>query len=485
MAFESAFGSGERGIRPRDVHRSPRERSRFGRARTSIKDGLTFFANPAGSTVSQAPASPEELLKANLAPYPGLLATALKVLIYPDNVEAGKLTVKMDNGEAKEFPYWRIRYHGARGPGKGGIRFAPTVSFEEVRFLSFMMGLKNAIIDHPLGGGKGGVVVDTKDITPGEKERISRAYARAIEPHVGAWLDIPAPDMYTDGQVMAWILDEIEEIRAHDLKRKGRGAYHEPGMITGKPLALGGSLGRDKATARGGLFALEKLLELQGDSLAGKSVAIQGFGNAGQYAAELFLEGGGRIVAVSDSKAALHNEKGFGADTLKALAEHKKLTGSLKGFPGARELENVDDLLGLDVDVLVPSAFENSITEFNAGKVEAKIIVELANGPVSPEADALLFQKGVVLLPDFLANSGGVCVSNFERAQNLSGVRWPLEEVNSRLKNDIDNAVKAVWEVSQDGANGIPVSLRQAAFKISAERIIEAMRLRGHPELQG
>jgi len=360
---------------------------------------------------------------------------------------------------ARSYEGYRVQFNSARGPYKGGIRYHPQVDINEVKALALWMALKCAVVDIPYGGGKGGVACDPKQMPAKEKEAVSRGWAKAMAPHIGAWKDIPAPDVNTDSQTMAWILDEYEKIT-------GR---HEPAAITGKPVELGGSLGRDKATAQGGYFILRDALKA--NKLKSRTVAVQGVGNVGGWLAEILHDKGFKVVAISDSRGAIHNPKGI--DVHGALA-HKQKKGMLKGFPGAHEITN-EQLLALPVDILAPAALENVITRENAGKIKAKIVLEMANGPTTPEADAILNKKGIIVIPDILANAGGVTVSYFEWAQNLTGYSWDLVEVDRRLERQMSRAFKAVHETSKK--HKIPY--RTAANVSALGRIATAMQLRG------
>jgi glutamate dehydrogenase (NAD(P)+) len=372
------------------------------------------------------------------------------------------LPVKMDDGSTRIFHAFRIQYNTARGPAKGGIRWHPDETIDTVRALAAWMTWKTSVVDIPLGGGKGGVVCNPKELSEMEKERLARAYIRAVARNLGVTRDVPAPDVYTTPQIMAWMMDEFETIV---------GEAH-PGVITGKPIPLGGSQGRGDATARGGIYVTREAAKLVGIGLKGKTMAIQGFGNAGQYAALLGEELLGlKLVAASDSKGGVYNPKGVDA---KALVDHKLRSGVLQGFPGAEVITN-DDLLGLEVTVLFPAALENVITKENAGEVRCKISCELANGPTTPEADVILHNKGVLLLPDFLANAGGVTVSYFEQVQNTYNYYWELHEVHRRLDEKMTRAFHAVYEMSQREK----INMRQAAYLVSVARVAEACKLRG------
>ncbi|MDO5308685.1 MAG: Glu/Leu/Phe/Val dehydrogenase [Planctomycetia bacterium] len=372
------------------------------------------------------------------------------------------LPVKMDNGSTKVFQGFRVQYNTARGPAKGGIRWFPTETIDTVRALACWMTWKTSVVDIPLGGGKGGVICNPKELSDGEKERLARAYIRAIAPLIGITKDVPAPDVYTNGQIMAWMMDEYEKVTMEC----------HPGVITGKPLELGGSQGRGDATARGGVYTVRECAKAYGIDLKGQTCAIQGFGNAGQFAATLSEEIlGMKVVAASDSKSGVYNPDGISAQELVA---YKLANGSLKGFPGAKEITN-EELLALNVCVLFPAALENTITGENADKLQCKIICELANGPTTPEADKIIDAKGIHLIPDYLANAGGVTVSYFEQCQNAQNYYWELEDVHKRLDQKMTNAFKAVYQMSVDKKT----SLRDAAYLVAIKRVADAMKLRG------
>jgi len=381
----------------------------------------------------------------------------------PKRLHEAKLKVEMDNGETQEFVAYRSQYNNARGPYKGGIRYHPNVSEDEVKALSFWMAMKCAVVGIPLGGGKGGIIVDPKKMSQGELERLSRAYVRAFHAFLGPVQDIPAPDVYTNGQIMAWMLDEYEKIVG----------VHAPGMITGKPLALGGSKGRNFATAQGGVYALQEALKKLGKKPSETTVAIQGFGNAGSHMGKILSGLGYKIVAVSDSKGGVVCAPGSCFD-VDALERYKEVNGSVMGFSGSQNISN-EALLELDVDVLVPAALENQITSENAGRVKSKVIAELANGPTTPEADEILFKNGVLVIPDILTNAGGVTVSYFEQVQNASNYYWGEDEVVEKLEKIMVAAFDGVWAAKEKHN----VDMRTAAFVVAVERIAEAMKLRG------
>ncbi|MGH2593885.1 MAG: Glu/Leu/Phe/Val family dehydrogenase [Anaerolineae bacterium] len=372
------------------------------------------------------------------------------------------LPVKMDDGSVKVFHGFRVQYNDARGPCKGGIRFHPDETIDTVRALSAWMTWKTAMVDIPLGGGKGGVVCNPKEMSPGELERLSRAYIRQVGRVIGLEKDVPAPDVYTTPQIMAWMMDEYSFMKG----------YNEFGVITGKPLQLGGSAGRGDATARGGMVTVREAAKVLGINLKGAPIAIQGFGNAGQFAATLSRELlDCVIVAASDSHGGVYKPDGINPYE---LVEYKEKTGSLAGFPGAKSISNAE-LLELDVTVLFPSALENQITAANAGQIKARIVAELANGPTTPEADAILQKDGVYVIPDFLCNAGGVTVSYFEMVQNAYDYYWDLETVHERLDKKMTAAFHAVHEAAQTHK----AHNRLGAYLVSVSRVAEAMKLRG------
>lgn len=373
-----------------------------------------------------------------------------------------RIPVKMDDGSVRVFEGFRVQYSWARGPCKGGIRFHPEETFDTVRALAAWMTWKTAVMDLPLGGGKGGVVCNPKEMSEGELERLSRGYIRAIGHYIGPDIDVPAPDVYTNPQIMAWMMDEYERI-------VGRSA---PGVITGKPLPLGGSAGRGDATARGGMYCIREACKVLGLNPKGATCAIQGYGNAGQFAHILGEELLGlKVVAVSDSKGGIYNPNGLNA---KEVIAHKEKTGSVVGFPGAKTITNAE-LLELPVDILIPAALENQITAANAGRIKAKIVAELANGPTTPEADEILFRNGVYVIPDFLCNAGGVTVSYFEQVQNAMMYYWTAEEVHEKLDHKMTAAFHAVHKAAKEHK----VHNRLGAYLVAVQRVAEAVRLRG------
>ena len=385
-----------------------------------------------------------------------------EMLSHPMAILQVSIPVKMDNGETKVFTGFRVHYNNARGPVKGGIRFHPEETLSTVKALSAWMTWKTAITNLPLGGAKGGVICDPKSMSMGELERLSRGYVRAIGEFIGPEIDVPAPDVYTTPQIMAWMMDEYENIVRHSA----------PGVITGKPLEVWGSLGRGDATAKGGMYVLREAAKTLGMDLSKAKVAIQGFGNAGQFALKLVKEMfHSNVVAISDTKGGIYSEKGLDFDK---LMEHKKKTGTVQNFPGTKNITN-EELLELDVDVLIPAAIENQLRADNANKVKAKVILELANGPTTPEADEIFFKRKIQVLPDFLSNAGGVTVSYFEWVQNQAGYYWTEKEVYERLDQKMTEATHAVL----DAAKKYNVDPRTAAYTVSVKRVADAMKMRG------
>jgi glutamate dehydrogenase (NAD(P)+) len=371
------------------------------------------------------------------------------------------IPVKMDSGEVKVFEGYRVQHNIARGPAKGGIRYHPNVTLDEVKALASWMTWKCATVDIPYGGGKGGVVCDPKSLSRNELERLTRRYAFEIAPIVGPDRDIPAPDVYTDQQTMAWIMDTISMVRGHT----------ELGVVTGKPLALGGSQGRAEATARGGLYAAREACKVRGISLKGARVAVHGFGNAGGNFARLAAADGAKVVAVCDSKSGVFAANGL--DVAAAL-EHKRRTEALRGLPGAKEI-SPEDVLEVDCDILAPAALENAITLKNVGRVKAKIIVELANGPTTPASDRVLEKSGVFLIPDILANAGGVTVSYYEWVQDQYSFFWSERRINETLERTIAHAFGNVHETAKRHGTG----MRIGAYILAVDRVAEATRVRG------
>jgi glutamate dehydrogenase (NAD(P)+) len=373
----------------------------------------------------------------------------------PDKIIQMKVPVEMDNGESKVFEGYRVQYNNWAGPYKGGLRFYPSVDLDEVKALSFWMTIKCAVAGIPMGGGKGGITVNPKELSESELEKLTRSFTRELADDIGQKIDVPAPDVYTTSQIMDWIVDEYAKVKGEK----------DLAVVTGKSLDNGGSKGRDRATAMGGFFILEEIRKQESEKANKQleTVAIQGFGNAGNVMASLCYEKGYKVVAVSDSKGGIYNSEGL---AINKVLEHKQSTGSVSGFEGSKSVSN-EELLELDVDVLVPAALENQITGENADKIKAKYIIELANGPVTPEADAILAKNGVKSVPDVLANSGGVTVSYFEWKQNVDNDYWEEEVVLSKLKELIVPAFNKVWKISEEKQT----DLRTAAFALALERL--------------
>jgi glutamate dehydrogenase (NAD(P)+) len=369
--------------------------------------------------------------------------------------------VGMDNGSTRVFHGYRVTHNIARGPSKGGIRYHPDVTVDEVKALAMWMTWKCALMGIPFGGAKGGVVCDPKEMSRGELERMTRRYTTEIINEIGPEKDIPAPDVGTDGSVMAWIFDTYSMNKGHSVL----------GVVTGKPLTIGGSLGREEATARGSLYCIRDAVAKRDGRLDSMRIAVQGFGNVGSYLAKFLHEEGARVVAISDSRIALHNPNGI--DVAAAFA-HKREHGTLSGLKDAEEISN-NDLLTLDVDILAPCALEQVITADNADQVKASIICEGANGPVTPTADAILEDKGVLILPDVLANAGGVVVSYFEWVQGLQEYFWKETEVNAKLNDIMSRAFEETWETAEQ--RGTP--MRVAAYGLAVQRVAEATITRG------
>ena len=366
----------------------------------------------------------------------------------------------MDDGTLRVFTGYRVQYNDALGPTKGGIRYHPDLTMDEVTALSAWMTWKTAVAGLPLGGGKGGIRCNPKEMSKGELERLTRGYTRALARFIGPYSDVPAPDVYTDSQTMAWIMDEYSHI-------VGQNTF---GVVTGKPISIGGSLGRNEATSRGLMYTVTKAAEYKGIDLKDATVAVQGYGNVGYHAARLLNELGCRIIAVSDSKGGIYNPDGL--NPIQAF-QYKKDTGFVTGYPDCKTVSN-SELLELNCGILVPAALENQITQANAGRIKAKIIAEGANGPITPQADETLYKKDIFLIPDILANSGGVIVSYFEQVQNQMNYYWSEEEVRSKLQSTITSAFKDVLAISQE----YDVNMRVAAYMKALRRVSEAMMVR-------
>ncbi|MBI5837602.1 MAG: Glu/Leu/Phe/Val dehydrogenase [Candidatus Eisenbacteria bacterium] len=371
------------------------------------------------------------------------------------------LPIHMDDGSFKVFTGYRVQHSIVRGPGKGGIRFHPDVTIDEVQALAAWMTWKCAVVNIPFGGAKGGIAVDPSKLSAGELERLTRRYTADLIEVFGPDTDVPAPDVNTNEQVMAWIMDTYSMHARHT----------ETAVVTGKPLTLGGSLGRREATGRGVLFTVRRAAQLLGLSLEGARVVVQGFGNVGSVAASLLHQEGGRVIAASDVKGAILNEQGL---DVPALIAHTAKTGSVVGFPGSKSIAPAA-LLELECEVLVPAALENQVTGANAARIKARIVAEGANGPTTPDADKILNSKGVLVIPDILANSGGVTVSYFEWAQNRAGYYWTEAEVNERLERIMDQAFDDV--VAMRDKHG--VTMRVAAYILAIQRVVDVIKLRG------
>jgi len=384
-----------------------------------------------------------------------------QILASPKRQLTVSLPVKMDNGKTKVFTGFRVQYNDARGPFKGGIRYHPNVSLDEVKALAAWMTWKTSVANIPYGGGKGGIICDPKHMSQGELERMTRRFAAAIAPIIGPYKDIPAPDVYTNGQTMAWILDTYNTLQG----------VNSPAVITGKPISLGGSLGRDKATGRGAVYTTVEAAKVNKIDLKKATFAVQGYGNAGSFYAQILQTYGPKMMGASDSKGSIMSKTGMDADKLIA---YKEKTGSVVGFPGSQPTTD-KELLQMDVDILSPAALENSILPDTAKGVKAKIIAECANGPTTPEADKILHKNGVFVIPDILANSGGVIVSYLEWVQNLERIAWTEDEVNGMLEKKITGAFHDVHAASLKHN----VDMRTAAMIVAVGRVADAVKTLG------
>ena len=384
-----------------------------------------------------------------------------QILRTPKRVLEVSIPTKMDNGQVKVLTGYRVQHNVVRGPGKGGLRYHPNVTLDEIKALAAWMTWKTAVVNVPFGGAKGGVVCDPKRMSKSELERMTRRYASEILPIIGAEQDILAPDVYTDSQTMAWIMDTYAMTTGH--------SGH--GVVTGKPLSIGGSAGRDEATARGLVAVVEEACKIKKIPLRGANIAIQGFGNAGSAAARLFAEKKAKIIALSDTRGGVTNSRGI--DPIKAI-RYKERSGTVVGMPGATRISN-DDLLTMKCDILVPAALENVITLQNAEAIKARIVAEAANGPTTPHADEILARRGITVLPDILANAGGVTASYFEWAQNLQGVTWDVEEINTRLQKTMVRALHEMVETMRK--HHVPP--RAGAMILAVGRVAEATLVRG------
>lgn len=382
-----------------------------------------------------------------------------EILKQPDRILTVSIPVKMDSGDVKVFTGFRSQYNNALGPYKGGIRYHENVTLDEVKALSFWMMVKCATVNIPMGGGKGGIIVDSKKLSIGELERLSRGYIHKIWREIGSDKDVPAPDMYTTPQIMGWMRDEYEKLVGHA----------DPGVITGKAIADGGSEGRETATAQGGVYVVRELGKKLNLKPAEIKVAIQGMGNVGGFMAKLLSADGYKIVAISDSKGGIYNVDGL---NIEAVFEHKKRTGYLTNFPEVQNISN-EELLEINADILVPSAMENQITIENANNIKAKIVVEMANGPTTPEADEILATRNIIVVPDVLANAGGVTVSCFEWEQNNKNERWSESQVLAKLEPLMIQAFSEVWETKEK----FNITMRAAAFVKAIERVANKIKI--------
>ena len=382
----------------------------------------------------------------------------ITVMMQPQREIRASIPLKMDDGTFKLFEGYRVQYNKFRGPYKGGIRYHQDADINEVKALAFWMALKCAVVNIPMGGGKGGITVDPKQLSKGELERISRAWARAFADVIGPHKDVPAPDVNTTPEIMDWRTEENQKVTGEQTLA----------TFTGKSLGKGGSEGRGPATGQGGFYVFDVLREKMGLPKVCK-VAIQGFGNVGSFAAKLWAEAGHKIIAVSDYKSGIINQDGL---DIPALIKHRETTGHVSGFPGAKEIAN-KELLALECDVLMPAALENQLTKENVGDIKAKAVFELANGPTAPEADEVLYARGVPVVPDILANAGGVTVSTFEWEQNLKNERWTEKDVNEKLKEIMEREALNIFKRSEE----LKTDLRRAAFIVALERIEQAKPL--------
>lgn len=391
----------------------------------------------------------------------------------PDNILEVSVPVKMDNGKIKVFEGYRVQYNNVRGPYKGGLRFHPKTNLSEVKALAFWMVIKCSLVGIPMGGAKGGITVDPKKLSPRELEEMTRVFTRKLKDFIGPDKDVPAPDVYTNPQIMSWIVDEYSKIKGKNV----------PGVVTGKPIELGGSQGRTEATGLGGFYIIQELAKKLKLNPKKTTVAIQGFGNVGYHFAELLYKAGYRIVALSDSKGGILDKRSKGMDP-KNVMKTKEQEGKISGCycigtvcdcRNYKQITN-EQLLVSEIDILIPAALEDAINQKNAGRIKAKIVIEMANGGVTPEAEEKLLKKGKVVIPDVLANAGGVTVSYFEWVQNLQNYYWTLNEVNSRLNKIMIDSFNQVWEVKEK----YETDIRKAAFIVALKRLQKAIKLRNH-----
>lgn len=398
----------------------------------------------------------------NLYIYLELSTEELDLLDMPRRSFTVHFPVHMDSGKTKMFLGHRVQYNDARGPTKGGIRFHPELTLDDVRDLAFLMALKCAVVNIPFGGSKGGVAVNPKELSRRELELVTRGYIRAISDYIGPYKDIPAPDVYTDEKIMAWILDEFERIKGE----------HVPGVVTGKPIELGGSKARSYSTSLGGIHVLEEAMKKTNMDKTGSDIAIQGFGNVGENAARILHQTGYKITAVSDSRGGVMNDEGL---DIPELMEHKQKTGSVMDFRNCKNITN-EELLVSDCDILIPAALSEQLNEYNAKDVKAKLILELANAPTTIEADGIFQDKKILVIPDILANAGGVVVSFFEWVQNLNNDYWEEDKVLEKLKSTMVASFNDVYGMCNEEKS----SMRRAAYQLAVKRILHAERLRGN-----
>jgi glutamate dehydrogenase/leucine dehydrogenase len=380
---------------------------------------------------------------------------------YPERILMVAVPVRMENGRIRHFDGYRVQHSTVRGPAKGGIRYHPNVTLDEVKALATWMTWKCAVVNIPFGGAKGGVTCNPKEMSRGELERLTRRYTSAILPIIGPEIDIPAPDVYTNSQTMAWIMDTYSVTKG----------YSNPGVVTGKPISLGGSLGRNEATGRGVFYTTQSACQHLGIPVKGAKVVVQGFGNAGSIAAQLLHEAGALVIAVSDSTGAIHNREGL---RVPDLMRYKDSTGHVAGFPQSEPIYT-QELLGLACDVLIPAALENMVHEENAQYVRAKVVAEAANGPLTPEADRILESKGVFIIPDILCNAGGVTVSYFEWVQDEQHLFWESQDIYDRLERVMKTAFRDVLKIQTE--RHLP--MRVAANMLGIGRVAEAVQIRG------
>jgi glutamate dehydrogenase (NADP+) len=418
-----------------------------------------------GSLLSDAGQRLEQALK-----YTTISEDAIESLKFPQASLSVSIPVRMDNGSLKVFQGYRVRYDDTRGPGKGGVRYHPGVSMDEVQSLAFWMTFKCAALNLPFGGAKGGITVNPKALSKMELERLSRGYIDAIADFIGPDTDILAPDVYTNSMVMGWMMDEYSIIKRHI----------SPAVVTGKPISMGGSLGRESATAMGAFFVIEAMLPKFDRRPSSTTVAIQGFGNAGAILAELLFKAGYKVVAVSDSQGGIYAPGGLDIPSIRQFKDSSRRVQAVYCndtvcHTTADTVLTNEELLALDVDILVPAALENQIAEKNAANVKAKMIFEVANGPISSSADAILEQKGIYIFPDILVNAGGVTVSYFEWVQNRSGLYWSLGEVNQSLQRRMVEEAELIWAIARD----LSIPMRTAAYVHAISRLGEAISAKG------